>query len=276
MTAAPHNCFTDTTEATLRLMLASSCFGREVCPSLPCACAETLARLNDVAAEVPRCARCGSVGDTYVLCAGCGTPAPGTAVPVQAALRECASRCRYDGDLFHDQGNEMRRDASWKAAEMAAEALARCDGAAQGQPDCGITDELVDRALTENVDLIQGFTYETHHSIRDFRNEYVQGVEIWRCPAPSHGAFQKRLAHEKLKAQMIAAFKWASSMSSTGRTRPTVIGRVTGREYDGDQVAGMPGAICHACGLKDYPCANPDCPNKASSLPSTLRDSEAT
>lgn len=39
-----------------------------------------------------------------------------------------------------------------------------------------------------------------------------------------------------------------------------VIGKVTGARYDGEQVPGIPGAICHACGLKDYPCTNPDCP----------------
>jgi hypothetical protein len=43
---------------------------------------------------------------------------------VREALEECASRCRYDGDLFHDQHNELRRDASWKAADMATTALA--------------------------------------------------------------------------------------------------------------------------------------------------------
>jgi hypothetical protein len=42
---------------------------------------------------------------------------------IKAALKECANRCRYDGDLFHDQGNIIRRDASWMAADMAAEAL---------------------------------------------------------------------------------------------------------------------------------------------------------
>ena len=70
----------------------------------------------------PRCDRCGSSGDTYVLCSGCGMPAS-PPYPVQSALKECASRCRYDGDLFHDQGNIARRDASWKAADMAEAAL---------------------------------------------------------------------------------------------------------------------------------------------------------
>lgn len=46
-----------------------------------------------------------------------------------------------------------------------------------------------------------------------------------------------------------------------GILRTTIVGRVTGEVYEGDQVPGMPGAICHACGLKDYPCVNPDCPN---------------
>lgn len=39
-----------------------------------------------------------------------------------------------------------------------------------------------------------------------------------------------------------------------------VVGRVTGNLLDGDQVPGMPGAICHACGL-GYRCMNEDCPN---------------
>lgn len=41
----------------------------------------------------------------------------------RSVLRECANRLRYDGDLFHDQGNEMRRDASWRAQELAEAAL---------------------------------------------------------------------------------------------------------------------------------------------------------
>lgn len=59
-------------------------------------------------------------------------------------------------------------------------------------------------------------------------------------------------------------FVAALADTSTVRARPTIIGRVTGAEYEGDQVPGMPGAICHACGLKDYPCVNPDCPNRVS------------
>lgn len=42
--------------------------------------------------------------------------------------------------------------------------------------------------------------------------------------------------------------------------RPMVIGRVTKKLHKGDQVPGMPGAICHACGL-GYRCGDEDCPN---------------
>jgi hypothetical protein len=34
-----------------------------------------------------------------------------------AALEACANRNRYDGDAWHDQGVDTRRDASWRAAE---------------------------------------------------------------------------------------------------------------------------------------------------------------
>lgn len=42
--------------------------------------------------------------------------------------------------------------------------------------------------------------------------------------------------------------------------RHTVIGKVSGLPREGDQVPGMPNAICHACGL-GHPCVDPDCPN---------------
>jgi hypothetical protein len=42
---------------------------------------------------------------------------------------------------------------------------------------------------------------------------------------------------------------------------PQVTGKVTGQIRDGDQVPGMPHAICHACGL-GYKCVDPDCPNE--------------
>lgn len=43
--------------------------------------------------------------------------------------------------------------------------------------------------------------------------------------------------------------------------RTKVVGKVSGEVLEGDQVPGMPGAICHACGL-GYKCWNVDCPNE--------------
>lgn len=45
-----------------------------------------------------------------------------------------------------------------------------------------------------------------------------------------------------------------------GILRTPVVGKVTGEMREGDQVPGMPGAICHACGL-GYKCMDPDCQN---------------
>lgn len=45
-----------------------------------------------------------------------------------------------------------------------------------------------------------------------------------------------------------------------GILRAPVVGRTTGAVREGDQVPGMPHAICHACGL-GYKCCDPDCPN---------------
>lgn len=46
-----------------------------------------------------------------------------------------------------------------------------------------------------------------------------------------------------------------------GVLRAPVVGKVTGQIREGDQVPGMPHAICHACGL-GYKCEDPDCPNE--------------
>ena len=42
-----------------------------------------------------------------------------------ASLRDrlASARKALDGDLFHDQGNHQRRDASWKAGDMAGAVL---------------------------------------------------------------------------------------------------------------------------------------------------------
>lgn len=47
-----------------------------------------------------------------------------------AACAEAASRLRYSGDLFHDQGNEMRAKADWAASEACEAAIAKATGTA--------------------------------------------------------------------------------------------------------------------------------------------------
>src|SRR5689334_13575797 len=44
-----------------------------------------------------------------------------------AALKECAIRCRYDGDLCHDIGDMTRAKASWRAALLAEAAIAKAE-----------------------------------------------------------------------------------------------------------------------------------------------------
>lgn len=46
------------------------------------------------------------------------------------ALRECASRLRYDGDSHHDRGDYTRRDASWAAMDLAKDAITKIEARA--------------------------------------------------------------------------------------------------------------------------------------------------
>lgn len=57
-----------------------------------------------------------------------------------------------------------------------------------------------------------------------------------------------------------AASHLMAFIGHSDQQRPTIIGRVTGKLREGDQVPGMPNAICHGCGL-GYRCMDADCPN---------------
>lgn len=52
----------------------------------------------------------------------------------------------------------------------------------------------------------------------------------------------------------------SQSPATDAAARTMVVGRVTGKLYEGDQCSGMSHAICHACGI-GYKCFNLDCPN---------------
>lgn len=66
---------------------------------------------------------------------------------------------------------------------------------------------------------------------------------------------------EALGISMERAASTASLKALKGVLRTPVVGSSTGEVHEGDQVPGMPQAICHACGL-GYKCYNPDCPNE--------------
>lgn len=67
-----------------------------------------------------------------------------------------------------------------------------------------ITDDMVDRAMAERVELIQGFSYPTRHCIRDFRND-GRGVDVWECPIGNDAEFMRQLNFLKMKARLTAA-----------------------------------------------------------------------
>lgn len=76
-----------------------------------------------------------------------------------------------------------------------------------------ITDEMVERALAASVDLIQGFTYQERHVIRDFRTDYAKGVEIWAAPFGNHDEMMKRIEFLKMRAALEAAFTSTSGQA---------------------------------------------------------------
>jgi predicted nucleic acid-binding Zn-ribbon protein len=69
-------------------------------------------------AEMHRCVECKAVYSTEML----------TAKEMLSALKECAGRLRYDGDLCHDIGDMTRAKASWAAMDMALAAIAKAEG----------------------------------------------------------------------------------------------------------------------------------------------------
>lgn len=68
-----------------------------------------------------------------------------------------------------------------------------------------MTDAMVERALAVNTDLVQGFTYQTRHVIRDFRGN-AEGAEMWSGPLGNHRAMMKRLEFIKMRDVLEAAF----------------------------------------------------------------------
>lgn len=66
--------------------------------------------------------------------------------------------------------------------------------------------------------------------------------------------------HPDLLDRLDSAINNLPELPLYSEARTVVIGHTTRREREGDQVPGMPHAICHGCGL-GYKCMDADCPN---------------
>ena len=89
-------------------------------------------------------------------------------------------------------------------------------------------------------------------------NALISQIETGKVKDPGFSTVVRIV--EALGISMERAAATASLKTLRGMLRTTVVGKVTGDVHEGDQVPGMPHAICHACGL-GYKCWNADCPN---------------
>jgi transcriptional regulator with XRE-family HTH domain len=89
-------------------------------------------------------------------------------------------------------------------------------------------------------------------------NALISQIETGKIKDPGFRTVVRIM--EALGISIDRAAKTASRKVLLGMLRTTVVGKVSGKVLEGDQVPGMPHAICHACGL-GYKCMDQDCPN---------------
>jgi len=106
----------------------------------------------------------------------------------------------------------------------------------------------------------KGWTLRDMERETGISNALISQIETGKIKDPGFSTVVKLC-----RALGVSADRAASTVTDLkqllGVLRAPVIGKVTGKECDGDQVPGMPSAICHACGL-GYKCFDPDCPNE--------------
>lgn len=95
------------------------------------------------------------------------------------------------------------------------------------------------------------------------------GAAAMCCQAETLGCAAKNAGNE-FQTCMLSTFMQdarrcleaalSQSPATDAAATTMVVGRVTGKLYEGDQCSGMSHAICHACGM-GYKCFNLDCPN---------------
>jgi transcriptional regulator with XRE-family HTH domain len=105
----------------------------------------------------------------------------------------------------------------------------------------------------------KGWTLRDLERETGISNAVISQIETCKVKDPGFSTVVRLV--EALGISMERAAATASLKALKSALRTTVIGKVTGEPREGDQVPGMPHAICHACGL-GYRCADPDCPNE--------------
>lgn len=105
----------------------------------------------------------------------------------------------------------------------------------------------------------KGWTLRDLERETGISNALISQIETGKVKDPGFSTVVRLI--EALGISMERAAATASLKSLRQILRTTVIGKATGQEREGDQVPGMPNAICHACGL-GYKCYDPDCPNE--------------
>jgi len=104
----------------------------------------------------------------------------------------------------------------------------------------------------------KGWTLRDLERETGISNALISQIEHGHVKDPGFSTIIKLVDALGLSLERVA--KVARPFKDTSMLRTTVVGKVSGKEREGDQVPGMPGAICHACGL-GYRCMDEDCPN---------------
>ena len=104
----------------------------------------------------------------------------------------------------------------------------------------------------------KGWTLRDLERETGISNALISQIEHGHVKDPGFSTVIRLVDALGLSIERVA--KTARPFKDISMLRTTVIGKVSGKEREGDQVPGMPGAICHACGL-GYRCMDEDCPN---------------
>lgn len=104
----------------------------------------------------------------------------------------------------------------------------------------------------------KGWTLRDLERETGISNAVISQIETGKVKDPGFSTVVRLV--EALGVSMDRVVATASLKTLKQVLRTTVVGKVSGEVREGDQVPGMPHAICHACGL-GYRCGDIDCPN---------------